>query len=125
MASTVSRSSVEPTARPTSPSALSSSSDRARLRSARLQLLEQPYVLDGDRRLDGEGRQHIYRLRGNRRAAVLVIGHENPDRPAARDHGDCHEALRAQPFDFRIRAMQAQAGGQRVRLVENQRTLSP
>ena len=53
--STVSRSSVELTAWPTSPNALSSPTDRVSSRGTRLQLLEQPDVLDRDHGLIGKG----------------------------------------------------------------------
>jgi hypothetical protein len=95
------------------------------IRGTRLQLLEQAYVLDGDCRVRGEGRQYLDRVRGDRGARVLVIGQKDPDRPAARDHGDDNEALRAQRLDFRIRAAQVQDSRERVRLVESERALVP
>ena len=55
VSSTVSRSSVEPTAWLTSPSARSSPTERVSSLRPRLQLLEQPDVLDRDHRLVGEG----------------------------------------------------------------------
>ena len=55
VSSTVSRSRVELTARPTSPSAVSCSTERVSSAVRASQLLEQPDVLDGDDRLVGEG----------------------------------------------------------------------
>src|SRR5262249_24164416 len=52
--STVSRSSVEFTAWDTSPSARSSSTERASSRVSRLHLVKEPHVLDRDQRLVGE-----------------------------------------------------------------------
>ena len=48
------------------------------IRSTRLQLLEQAYVLDGDCRVRGEGRQYLDRVRGDRGTRVLVVGQRTP-----------------------------------------------
>ena len=54
VASTVGRSRVELTARPTSPSAWSSSTELRQLTRPRLELPEEAHVLDGDDALVGE-----------------------------------------------------------------------
>ena len=80
VSSTVSRSRVELTAWPTSPSAFSSPTDRVSSARPRLQFLEQPHVLDGDDRLVGEGLEQLDLLVGERRAtssrptAIAPIG---------------------------------------------------
>ena len=65
--STVSRSSEEQTACPTSPSAVSCPTERVQLRRPRLQLVEQAHVLDGDHGLVGEGREKRDLRGGERR----------------------------------------------------------
>ena len=82
VASTVSRSSVELTARPTSPSAVSWSTRARQLARACLQLGEQARVLDGDHRLVGEGLQELdLRLRerlGSRLRRITPTGSSVP-----------------------------------------------
>ena len=77
--STVSRSSVELTAWPTSPSAVSSLDRAGELLRPRLQLAEQAGVLDGDHRLVGEGLEERDLVVGE--PAGLAAGHrDRPDR---------------------------------------------
>ena len=64
--STVSRSRVELTAWPTSPSALSSPTERVKFVGSLIQFFEQPHVLDGDHGLIGKGFEQLDLLLGER-----------------------------------------------------------
>ena len=64
LVSTVSRSNVELTARPTSPNAFSSPTDCASSPVRALQFLEQSHVLDGNHGLVGEGFEELDLRRG-------------------------------------------------------------
>ena len=85
-----------------------------------LELLEQPGVLHGDRGVRRKHLQHLDHLRVDAPAAPLVVGREQPDAPSPRDHWDDHEALGADGLELRVGRLEAQIGGQRVLLVEEQ-----
>ncbi len=76
----MSRSRVELSARPTSPSARARSTERVRSWRPRLELLEQAHVLDGDHRLVGEGLQQLDLLVGERADLAPATTADDADR---------------------------------------------
>ena len=93
--STVSRSSVELTAWPTSPSAFSSPTERVSSAVRASQLLEQPHVLDGDHRLVGEGLEQRDLLVGERPGLVRGRRRSTPIGLPSRSIGTARHAAEA------------------------------
>ena len=88
--STVSRSRVELSARLTSPSAVSSSTERVSVLRPRLEFLEQPHVLDRDHRLVGEGRDQLDLLVGEG-PDLGPPHHDGADEDALPEHRDAQD----------------------------------
>ncbi len=86
-----------------------------------LDLLEQPRVLDGDRRLRGEGMQQVDGVGRNRRPAHAVVRAENAHGAPAGDHGADEKRLEPQGGNRRVGRAQSILLRQRVRLAEKQR----